>query len=182
MELEPRQLAEFVGLIGRHQAALRAYIISLMPGVEGVSDVLQETNLVLWEKRMKFRPGTNFGAWAFTIARLNVMAHRKQLRRAGLPLLDQDLAERLAEQLTERHEKRSEDSEDRLSVLEKCLSRLAPSERNLIEHRYFLNSTLETFAERCGRPVESLRVSLFRIRAALRKCIASEIAVNRAKS
>mgnify|MGYP000113776971 CR=1 FL=1 len=35
-----------------------------MPGMDGVDDVLQETNVVLWEKRATFEPGTNFRAWA----------------------------------------------------------------------------------------------------------------------
>jgi RNA polymerase sigma-70 factor (ECF subfamily) len=136
MDLNARQMAEFVGEIGRHQAALRAYIISLMPGMDGVSDVLQETNLVLWEKRAKFRPGTNFGAWAFTIARFEVKTHRRRLRRAGLTLLDEDLAERLAMCLAERHLERPEEADDRLHALDKCLGRLAGGDRELIEHRY----------------------------------------------
>jgi DNA-directed RNA polymerase specialized sigma24 family protein len=41
---------------------------------------------------------------------------------------------------------------------------------------------VDHFAARCGRPVESLRVTLFRIRAALRKCINDELAINRARS
>jgi RNA polymerase sigma-70 factor, ECF subfamily len=64
MNFGARQTAEFVGEIDRHQAALRACVISLMPGMDGGSDVLQETNLELWEKRPQLRPGTNFGAWA----------------------------------------------------------------------------------------------------------------------
>lgn len=182
MDLNARQMAEFVGEIGRHQVALRAYIISLMPGMDGVSDVLQETNLVLWEKRAKFRPGTNFGAWAFTIARLEVKTHRRRLRKAGLTLLDEDLAERLAECMAERHEDRPEEANDRLRALDKCLCRLAGNERELIEHRYFSDSSLDEFAAHCGRPVESLRVTLFRIRAALKKCINDEIAINRIRS
>lgn len=182
MELNPQQTAEYVGLIGSHQASLRAFIISLMPGVDGVSDVLQETNLVLWEKRAKYQAGTNFGAWAFTIARLEVKSHRKRMRRAGLVLLDDALAESLAEQLQQRHADQAEESEQRLGALENCLSRLSDDQRELVEHRYYSESNLADFAERCGRPVESLRVSLVRIRAALRKCIASEINLNRARS
>lgn len=182
MELEARQQAEYVGQIGRHQAALRAYIISLMPGMDGVCDVLQETNLVLWEKRGKFQPGSNFGAWAFTIARLEVKTHRRRLRQLGLPLLDEDLAERLAARMAERHEERPDEVEERLRALEKCLGRVQGNERELIEHRYFRKTPLEEFAASCGRPVESLRVSLFRIRAALRKCINSELAINGSRS
>ena len=182
MDLDPRQMAEFVGLIGRHQAAIRAYIITLMPGMDGVSDVLQETNLVLWEKRARYQPGTNFGAWAFTIARLEVKMHRKRLRRAGLPLLDEYLAEQLAAELEQRYEDHAGESDERLKALENCLARLPAEHRELIEHRYYSDSKLAEFAEMCGRPVESLRVSLVRIRAALRKCISSQLNLNRART
>ena len=47
MELNATQQAEFVSQIAKHQAALHAYIISLMPGIDGVDDVLHETNMVL---------------------------------------------------------------------------------------------------------------------------------------
>ncbi|PQJ27627.1 hypothetical protein BSZ32_03355 [Rubritalea profundi] len=68
----PQQEAVFIGEITRIQSQLRAYIISLMPGASGAEDVLQETNLVLWEKRAKFEQGTNFRAWVCAIARLEV--------------------------------------------------------------------------------------------------------------
>lgn len=167
MELDARQQAEFVGEITRHQSALQNYIISLMPGVSGVSDVLQETNIVLWEKRDKFEIGTNFRAWAFAIARLEVKNHRRKLLKIGVPMLD----EKLAEQLAEESQESPDEIDRRLSALEGCLGHLGEEQRQLIEHRYYSGESLESFAEECGRSCESLRVSLFRIRNALRKCI-----------
>src|SRR5210317_1132212 len=96
MKFDAAQQAEFVGQIARHQAALHAYIISLMPGMDGVDDVLQETNLVLWEKRRTFEPGTNFRAWACAVARFKVMGHRRKLAQLGFRLFDDELAEQLA--------------------------------------------------------------------------------------
>lgn len=171
MSLDASQQAEFVGQITRHQQALRAYIVSLMPGMSGVQDVLQETNLVLWEKRGKFKPGTHFQAWAFAIARYEVKAHRRKAIALGVTTLDDDLLEELAE----RGEQRPEELEQRLRSLDKCLGKLQDKERQLIEHRYFSGATLESFSAACGRPVDSLRVSLFRIRAALRQCINKEL-------
>lgn len=171
MSLDASQQAEFVGQITRHQQALRAYIVSLMPGMSGVQDVLQETNLVLWEKRGKFKPGTHFQAWAFAIARYEVKAHRRKAIALGVTTLDDDLLEELAE----RGEQRPEELEQRLRSLDKCLGKLQGKERQLIEHRYFSGATLESFSAACGRPVDSLRVSLFRIRAALRQCINKEL-------
>lgn len=178
MELNATQQAEFVSKIARYQSALHAYIISLMPGVDGVDDVLQETNLVLWEKRRTFEPGSNFRAWACAIARFSVMGHRRKLARLGFQLFDDDLAEQLATEC----EAEPEELTERIRALEHCLGHLPEKERALIDFRYFSDSQLEEYAAQCGRPVESLRVSLFRIRAALKKCITGELTLYRTRS
>jgi len=175
MDQEAARQAEFVGQIARHQPGLHAYIISLMPGMDGVEDVLQETNLILWEKRGTFQPKTDFRAWAFTIARFKVMAHRKKLARLGVRTFEEELLEILSAEC----EAETEELDERLRALEKCLGRLEDDERGLIEHRYYTAAGLDHFAAQCGRPVESLRVSLFRIRAALKKCITAQLAITR---
>lgn len=178
MEHDLREQAEFVGQITRHQSALRAYIIALMPGMDGASDVLQEVNVILWEKRATFRPGTNFRAWACAIARLEVKVHRRKMIRHDMRMLDEDLAGELAEHCAAD----AGETDERLRALEKCLGRLNEKERGLIEQRYFSKVTLEEFALRCDRPAESLRVSLFRIRAGLKKCITGEIILHRVRA
>lgn len=169
--------AAFVAQITRHQSMLRSYIISLMPGVEGVDDVLQQTNLVLWEKRTNFRLDTNFRAWAVAIARYEVKAHRRKMLRFSKLMLSEELSETLAQ----HSEAPPDEVDDRHRALEQCIGRLRESDRELLDHRYFSKGTLEDFAARCGRPPESLKVTLFRIRAALRKCISSELAIDRAR-
>lgn len=169
-----QQEAIFVGEITRFQTQLRAYIISLMPGVSGAADVLQETNIVLWEKRAKFEAGTNFRAWACAIARFEVKTHRRKMYRLGTVVLDDDLADQLAEPF----QSDAEQPEEHLQALEQCLARLRGPERELIEHRYFSKSTLEGFAAASGRSVETLRNSLYRIRAALKICIKDKLAIS----
>lgn len=166
--------AIYVGELTRLQSQLRAYIISLMPGMSGVGDVLQETNIILWEKRIKFEAGTNFKAWACAIARFEVKAHRRKMYKLGTIMLDDDLADQLAEPF----QGDTEDNEEHFQALERCLSRLTPQERELIEQRYFSKTTLESFAASSGRSSETLRNSLYRIRAALRKCIKDKLAIS----
>lgn len=158
----------FIGLITQHQASLRAYIISLMPGIEGASDLLQSTNLILWEKKESFQPGTNFIAWAFAIARYEVLNHkRKQQRQKPIISLDADLVDELAHYSLLP----PEETELRLRALEHCLSKLSLDELELVQNRYASDTTLQRYAERIGRPFGSLRVTLHRIRSGLRKCI-----------
>ena len=70
---DPAALQVYVSLMTKHQANLRAFIVSLMPGSQDVEDVLQNTNAVLWQKRARYAHGTNFIAWAFKIARFEVL-------------------------------------------------------------------------------------------------------------
>lgn len=171
MENDAAQQAEYVSQIARHQAPLHAFIISLMPGVDGVDDVLQETNIVLWEKRKRFKPGTNFKAWAFQIARYKVMSHRHKMANLGVETLDEEVLELLGE-----HRKIVQgELDDRMRALASCLAKLPDEQRQLIERRYLSDKPLATFAKEYGRSPESLGVTLFRIRGALKKCITGEL-------
>lgn len=81
----------FVTLLTEHQGDLRAFILSLMPGNPDARDVLQKTNVVLWEKRNSFQEGTNFRAWALTCARFTVLDYLKRRKGKSFVFLDDDL-------------------------------------------------------------------------------------------
>jgi RNA polymerase sigma-70 factor, ECF subfamily len=70
--IEGDRSAVFVELLTQHQRKLFSYIYTLVPNVTDTDDLLQETNLVLWNKRLDFKLGTNFSAWACRIAYFNV--------------------------------------------------------------------------------------------------------------
>lgn len=48
-------------LLTSHQQTLYAYIRTLLPEADVASDVLQETNLMLWQRAGEFSPGSDFG-------------------------------------------------------------------------------------------------------------------------
>lgn len=178
MHTKPDEQREFVRLIIQHQPNLRAYIISLMPGVEGAGDVLQEVNLVLWEKMSSFTIGTNFRAWAFAIARFEVKSYLKHLRESEIPMLPDSVATKLAEQFDGLYASDPEDAEVRLQALRKCLKRLAPDDRQVIEARYSGPNNIRDFSASSGLPANTLRVKLHRIRNALRRCITERLRLN----
>ena len=47
---KPEPLSEFITLLTEHQPVLRGYIRSLLPNASDIQDVLQNTNIVLWER------------------------------------------------------------------------------------------------------------------------------------
>lgn len=169
-------MQEFASLLIDHQEVIRSFIITQIPGSPDVRDVLQEVNMVLWEKQKSFRPGTNFGAWACTVARYKVLEHRrKEARRNGLLIFNEELSGVLAAQAQERE---PDALEDQRWALDQCLAKLSPSNRRLLKARYDSSSgAIASLSAETGRSGESLRVSLSRIRSSLRRCMRGLLAL-----
>lgn len=60
---------------------LRAYAISLCRNVDMADDLVQETLLRAWAHIDSFEPGTNIGAWLFTILRNTFRSEYRKRRR-----------------------------------------------------------------------------------------------------
>lgn len=159
---------EFVRLLTAHQGPVLAYVRSLMPGFTGASDILQQTNITLWQKKDQFEMGTNFKAWAFAIARNHVMDQRKKLKRNGWLVFSDELAEVFAQEIEEDE---PFDHDEAFRALEVCLSKLRPHDRELVRKRYCESVTLDDYARELDRSSGTLKARLFKIRASLRRCL-----------
>ena len=71
-------------LFVRHQGIVKAFILSLQPGFADAEDVLQETFLVVTRRAADFHEGTNFVAWACSIAQLKLFEARRNASAPGL--------------------------------------------------------------------------------------------------
>lgn len=169
---ESERESEFVAQLTEHQLPLRLYVQSLMPGNPSAHDVTQHANATIWTKRADFTPGTNFKAWAFAIARFEVLNYRKQQARDARFVFSAELEETFAAELATR----PDDEDRRHSALKSCLQKLRPADRDLLMHRYAATGTLEVYGRRVGRSVGGLKVTLHRLRSALLACIERQLA------
>lgn len=162
----------FVQLVVTHQPALRAFVLSLLPGSPDVDDVIQDTNAEIWAKRGDFRIGTNFKSWMFSVAKFKVLSvWRDHQRRKVWAVPEETLA-----MLVERIEVGAlAETESRHDELRFCLDRLRAEDRTLILNRYIDDRNLDELACESGRNKDSLKVSLHRIRTALRVCMSRRI-------
>lgn len=163
--------SEFVQQLTLHQTAILAYLRSLMPGCSGAQDVLQATNLKLWEKKDDFTVGTNFKSWAFAVARFEVLGQRRRLRRNGWLVFSDRVAEQLADDLAEQ----DGDHETELQALDRCLEKLTAHDLDLVRTRYASARGLDEYARSLNRSSGTMKARLFKIRAALRRCIESSL-------
>ena len=159
--------------IARYQPRLRGLVRCLLARPGDVDDLLQEVNLVLWEKADEFQPGTDFWAWASQIARFKALNQARKLGRERL-VFDLEILERVAAVASQR----LQTLDQRRVALDHCLNQLPPSQRQLIDLRYASGQSIDRIAESIGRPAGSIRQTLYRIRAALLACIEGQLAVD----
>ena len=163
---------DFVCELVRHRNTVYAYILTLVPDRDLASDVLQETCIEAWQKAAEFTEGSNFLAWACSIARFKVLACRRDLGRERLVFDERLLCDIavVAEQQLEIQ------GGGYPRALDDCLDELPEQQRRLILERYGPGGSLKQLAESLGRSAASVAVSLHRVRRTLMKCVERKLA------
>jgi len=169
----------FVQLVVSHQAALHAFVLSLLPGNPEADDVVQEVNAAVWKKRGEFEIGTNFKAWMFSVAKFKVMALWRDQKRRKVWAVPEETLSKLLEDAAEEC---FEASDPRHEALRECIQQLRPEDRGLVLRRYFEGHSLKQVAAEVGRKADNLKGTLHRIRMSLRACVRSKLSVRRAIS
>ena len=162
---------EFSQLVTESQQRLYAYIYSLTGHTASSWDVLQETNLVLWDKREEFKEGTNFNAWAHTVARFQVLAFLRDKKREPLSLLTPEIFEKLEAEMNPE----LDSHEVRLKALSQCLTELAPAAAKIVRWHYEEKHSLQKISERLSMSANAVKQALFRARRSLQQCVESTL-------
>ena len=64
---------ELLNLLGTHRRQLFTFILGIVHNMDDAEDVFQQTSIVLWQKFDQFAKGTDFVAWACSIARFKAI-------------------------------------------------------------------------------------------------------------
>lgn len=120
----------------------------------------------MWQKFDTFEPGTDFLAWASTIAFYEARNFQRLAVRSPR-VFDENLLALLARErlqdLGEQHR--------RLEALEHCLTKLREPDRELVCSVYQDRLAIKTLAERFGRAPQTLYNKLNHIRRMLAECV-----------
>lgn len=163
---------EFVKLLARHERSIYGLIASLVPNWADADEIFQETSVKLWENFDRFVPNTDFGAWARTVAKFQVMGYRTQAARRQRMNFSEEFVDRLARKVEQQA---SEGSDEKGHIaLSDCLKKLDQKRRAWVTEYYAVDGP-RLLAERLGRTVQSLRVTIFRIRRLLHECVEQQM-------
>lgn len=167
----PTKVDRFMTELMQHQRRLYQYIHALLPRHQDAEDAMQNTLLVLWEKFDQFQDGTSFYAWASRIAYLTVQNYRRSRNRL-VTIFDESVFEQIAAETCNNFGV----LELRREMMKRCVEKLRPTDRELLDLRYAPDAAVKRIALQLGRPANSVCKSLGRIRQTLWKCINGELA------
>ena len=157
---------EFILDLTQVQQLLFGFLFKRLADREQAREVLQRTNLVLCRKSSAFEPGTNFKAWAMSVANYEVLSYRKNQARERLVFTDEVYAI-----IGTEDDGRSSAQLDRLAHLSHCLQGMSSKNRELLDWRYQGERTMEKIAEDIGSTIGAVKVKLHRLRRQLLGCI-----------
>ena len=158
-------------LFVRHQEAVLSYVLSLEPNLADAQDILQTVFFTITRKANMWTAGTDFLAWACTIARYDTL-HFQRTRARGPAHLAADVMELVHgdDQLD------FEEYQRRVAILQQCMDKLAPRARELVMRRYHAGEMPAQVAAAIGWTANAVRVGLSRARRTLRECLDRNLA------
>ena len=153
-------------LVLKHRHEVLAYLYSGLTDYHAVEDVFQEVCLIAVQKAADYQDGTNFVAWARTIARHKL---REQLRKRSGVLLDDPFFEGLERAFDEA--RAALDPDLRKDALRHCLGKLQDGARQIVALRYDEGLDAAAIADRMGRSRAAVNSLLQRVREILKDCV-----------
>lgn len=149
-----------------HEPAVRAHVRRLVPARADADDIMQEISVVLWEKFDSLLEPAAFKAWAFGVARFEVLAWLRDRGRDRL-VLDEEVITKIAEETTAIEPLLERQRE----ALEHCMKKVPEDQRALLLQAYQPETSIQTVAQGSGRTVPGFYQWLHRMRQKLLDCI-----------
>lgn len=167
-ELSPQTdpTAEFVRLYAEHNRRIYGFLRVLVPNPADVDEAFQNTCEVMWTKFGQFRPGSDFFAWAATIARYEAL---RLLRGKGRDsrVFSEEFIERVADQALEM----TGELDRQHRALADCFQKLTPKHQAMIQVRYSPDGSTQQVAERFSMTKNAVYKVLRRLHHLLFTCI-----------
>lgn len=175
MKEEGNRISDHTALVQElfveHVAGLRYFVMSLLPDPNQAQDIVQETFITITAKANDYEEGTNFKAWAFTIARFKVLELFKKQKR------DANRVSEAALLILSEEAETLEDDNPQTDALNMCLKKLSDKTATMIELRYKEGLKPSVIADKIGWTAEAVYVALSRTRSSLKNCIQKQLRV-----
>jgi RNA polymerase sigma-70 factor, ECF subfamily len=157
-----------VSLFIRHNVRIHRFVMRLTGKTSIAEDVVSEVFLDIWRGAAEFSGRSNVSTWLLGIARNKTMS---VLRRRTETPLDYDAAIELVDDMDDPEV--VADRASRGAVVRRCLMRLPPPLREVVDLIYYHEKTIAEVAEIVGIPPGTVKTRMFHARSRLQELLES---------
>lgn len=158
---------DFVNLLMQKQMRIYAFILSLVRNFQDADDIFQDTVNTMWQKYPESQPIHDFVSWGIQVAYYKILDHNKTQKRNTHIHFDSQLSEKV---LAVAKNKDLE-CDDRIEQLRKCLKRLGPRGKKIIELRYYQDLKPKQISVLLGLSILNVYKIMSRIHSQLVQCV-----------
>ena len=156
------------------QPAVSAFIASVVTDFYAADDILQNVALVTTRRIDEYDSKRPFAAWAIGIAKNEILSYYRSQKKEHR-LLDTLAIESLTQTFTQQNPEIALMKKSMERALRTCLQKLGEKWRYMIELFYLRDMDTQRIAQQLVMSHGNVRVTLHRIRRALRACVDQQL-------
>jgi RNA polymerase sigma-70 factor, ECF subfamily len=158
-------------LFGRHRQRVYRFALRLVGNAATAEDIVNEVFLELWRRAASFERRAQLSTWLLAITRNKALSALRV--RVDQPL-DEAVAEALPDPAITAEE--SLEASERNALVRRCLGRLSPAHREVIDLVYYHEKSVDEVAAIVGVPAATVKTRMFYSRKRLAE-LAKEVGI-----
>ena len=147
-------------LFARHHVRVYRFVLRLVRDQTKAEDLISEVFLDVWRQAEGFESKSQVSTWLLAIARYKALS---ALRRRTDEHLDDHMAATIED--TADNPETAVGTKDRNTIVQKCLTRLSPAHREVIDLVYYHEKSVEEVAKIVGVPAATVKTRMFYARS-----------------
>jgi RNA polymerase sigma-70 factor (ECF subfamily) len=158
----------------RHHDRVRRFVVRLSGNESTAEEIVNDVFLDAWRHAGEFEGRSQVATWLMSIARFKAISVCRRRSEAQLDDRTAAVIEDLSDTPSTSMEKRQ-----RSDILQKCLAKLTPIHREVINLIYYQERKVEEVAQFTGAPINTIKTRMHHARLCMAKLLA-EAGVGRA--
>lgn len=155
-------------LFARHQVRVYRFVLRLVGNTAVAEDLISEVFLDVWRHADRFEGRSAVSTWLLAIARFKALS---SLRRKPDEELDEEAAGAIED--TSDSPEAALQKKDKGAALKKCLQKLSPEHREVIDLVYYHEKSVEEAAKIIGIPEATVKTRMFYARKKLSELLSA---------
>lgn len=156
-------------LFARHNVRVYRFVLRLVSNATIAEDVVNEVFLDVWRQAGRFEARSQVSTWLLSIARNKALSI---LRNRSIDQLDDAVAAQIEDPADDPEEALA--AKDRSALIRRCLTRLSPAHREIIDLVYYHDKSISEVADIIDAPQNTVKTRMFYARKRLAELFEAE--------